>query len=224
MKRSELNAIQKDAVEFINGFNFKMPPFVTWTYDEWKNKTHEYDEIRENYLGWDITDFGYGDYNKVGLLMITLRNGNFKDVEGTKPYAEKLMICYDQQVTPYHYHYKKVEDIINRGGGDLVIKVYNKTEDDKLADTDVIVYQDGRKYSVPAGYEVKLAPGESISMPAGTYHSFWPINGKTLVGEVSRCNDDTVDNHFLEEKGRFPAIEEDAPILYPLFSEYPEFI
>ena len=47
--------------------------------------------------------------------------------------------------------------------------------------------------------------------------------GMTLIGEVSRVNDDNVDNHFYDIQGRFPDIEEDEPILYPLFSEYPEF-
>ena len=79
MKRSELNKIMKDAVEFIEKMNFKLPPFVYWSPDEWTDKGHEYDEIRDNMLGWDITDFGSGDYSKIGLLMITLRNGNFND-------------------------------------------------------------------------------------------------------------------------------------------------
>ena len=79
MKRSELNAIMRDAVAFIDEMNFKLPPFAFWTPEDWKDKGKEYDEIRDNMLGWDITDFGYGDYKKIGLLMFTLRNGNFSD-------------------------------------------------------------------------------------------------------------------------------------------------
>lgn len=221
MKRSELNQIMRDAVEFIGKENFSLPPFVTWTYEEWKTKNSEYDEIKENMLGWDITDFGSGDYKKRGLLMITLRNGNFHNPKYQKTYAEKLLISEEGQVTPYHFHWKKMEDIINRGGGLLVIKCYNSDEKGEMLDTPVTVYMDGREFVVPAGERIEVNRGESITLPTGQYHSFWAEGGKCLIGEVSRTNDDNVDNRFYETLGRFPEIEEDEPILYPLFSEYP---
>ncbi len=224
MKRSELNQIMKEAVEFADKMNFKLPPFVFWSAEEWKEKGHEYDEIRDNMLGWDITDFGSGDFNKIGLLMITIRNGNFSDEKYDKPYAEKLLIVEEGQITPYHFHWKKMEDIINRGGGNLVIKMYNSTEDGQFADTPVTVYSDGRTYEIPAGGTVTLTPGESITLKCGQYHSFWGEEGKgkILVGEVSKVNDDRVDNRFYEPTGRFPEIEEDEAPLYLLGNEYPE--
>jgi D-lyxose ketol-isomerase len=221
MKRSEINQIMREAIEFINEHNFKLPPFVTWTYEDWKNKNSEYDEIKDNMLGWDITDFGSGDFNKTGLLMITLRNGNFHDPKYKKPYAEKLLISEEGQITPYHFHWKKMEDIINRGGGTLVVKCYNSDENEEILDTPVTIYKDGRTFEVPAGERIEIHPGESITLPTGQYHSFWAEGGKCLIGEVSVMNDDNVDNRFHEIAGRFPEIEEDEPILYPLFSEYP---
>ena len=221
MKRSELNKIMKEAVEFIADKKFLLPPFAYWTAKEWENKGHEYDEIRDNMLGWDITDFGSGDFSKIGLLMFTIRNGNFTDKKYVKPYAEKLLISDVNQVTPYHFHWSKMEDIINRGGGDLVIKVYNSTEDGGFADTDVDIYMDGRHFTVKAGDTVRLKPGESISIQTGMYHKFWAEGGKTLIGEVSKVNDDRVDNRFYEPTGRFPEIEEDEEPLYLLGNEYP---
>ena len=224
MKRSELNEIMRTALARIKEFNFALPPFVTWTMDEWKTKTHEYDEIKDNMLGWDITDFGSGDYHKKGLLMITLRNGNMANPEKyTKTYAEKLLISEEGQVTPYHFHWKKQEDIINRGGGVLVMRLYNSGPNGEMLDTPVTVHKDGRAYQVTAGERVEAYPGESISLERGQYHTFWAEGGMCLIGEVSRVNDDNVDNRFYEKVGRFPEIEEDEPILYPLFSEYPEF-
>ena|SRR5690554_1431468 len=41
-------------------------------------------------LGWDITDFGSGEFYKRGLFLFTLRNGKYK--VDKKPYAEKIMI------------------------------------------------------------------------------------------------------------------------------------
>lgn len=221
MKRSELNAIMKDAVKFIDEMKFKLPPFAFFSPEEWAQKGHDYDEIRDNMLGWDITDFGSGDFEKIGLLMFTVRNGNFNDSKYIKPYAEKLLIVEEGQVTPYHFHWSKMEDIINRGGGDLVVKVYNSTEDEQFADTDVDIYMDGRHFTVPAGSEVVIKPGESISIQTGMYHSFWAVGGKTLLGEVSKVNDDRVDNRFYEPTGRFPEIEEDEVPVYLLGNEYP---
>ena len=80
----------RDAVIFMEEKCVILPPFAYWSVEDWQTKNHEYDEIRDNMLGWDITDFGSGDYNKIGLLMFTVRNGNFSDKKYQKPYAEKL--------------------------------------------------------------------------------------------------------------------------------------
>ena len=222
MKRSELNAIMRDAVAFIKDMKFLLPPFAYWSPEEWATKGHDYDEIRDNMLGWDITDFGSGNYKKVGLLMFTLRNGNFNDKEKyVKPYAEKLLIVEEGQITPYHFHWSKMEDIINRGGGDLLVQVYNSDEKEDFAMTDVPLAIDGHRYAVKAGSVVRIRPGESISIQSGMYHKFWAEGGRTLLGEVSKVNDDRVDNRFHDPVGRFPAIEEDEPALYLLGNEYP---
>lgn len=223
MKRSEINRIMKRAHRFCDEMNFKLPPFVYWTPEDWAEKGEEFDEIRDNMLGWDITDFGSGDYSKIGLLMITLRNGNFNDEKYVKPYAEKLLIVEEEQITPYHFHWSKMEDIINRGGGNLLIKVYASTKDEQLSEDTVMISKDGLNMEVEAGTVVKLLPGESLTIPAGQYHKFWGEKGTgtVLVGEVSKVNDDHVDNRFLEAAGRFPAIEEDEGPLHLLYNEYP---
>lgn len=222
MKRSEINQIMRNALALAAEYRFALPPFVTWTMDDWRTKNSEYDEIRDNMLGWDITDFGSGDFHKVGLLMITLRNGNFFNPKYAKTYAEKMLISEEDQVTPYHFHRKKMEDIINRGGGVLVLRCYNSDENDEMLDTPVTIFKDGRAYEVAAGERIEVHVGESITLPCGQYHSFWAENGACLIGEISKTNDDNVDNRFYEPVGRFPEIEEDEPMLYPLFSEYPK--
>lgn len=221
MKRSEINEIMKNAEKFLNEMNFRLPPFAFWSPEEWAEKGGEYDEIRDNMLGWDITDFGSGSFKKIGLFMFTLRNGSFKDEHYKKPYAEKILIVEEGQITPCHFHWSKMEDIINRGGGDLVVEVYNSTEDEQLADTDVEIFMDGRHFTVPAGSHVRVKPGESISIQQGMYHKFWAEGGTALIGEVSKVNDDRVDNRFYEPTGRFPEIEEDEAPLYLLGNEYP---
>jgi D-lyxose ketol-isomerase len=202
--------------------NFSLPPFAWFTPSEWKEKGEEYNEIRNNMLGWDITDYGHGDYQKVGLFLFTLRNGNLKDPQNKKTYAEKLLISDEDQYSPMHFHFYKMEDIINRGGGNLIVEVFNSDEREGLADTDVTVSLDGRKRTVKAGTKLCLQPGESITLPPRQYHAFWAEkgHGKVLIGEVSMVNDDNIDNRFYEKQGRFPTIEEDEEPLYLLCCEY----
>lgn len=224
MKRSEINRILRDAKEFLYEKNFLLPPWAYWTIDEWRENRENAEEIFNNMLGWDITDFGSGDFHRRGLFLFTIRNGKFN--VDKKPYAEKIMIVEENQETPMHYHWSKMEDIINRSGGNLVIELYNSTPDDKLDTTDVHYKKDGVKGSVKAGGKVVLTPGESISLEQGMYHRFYgePGKGRVLVGEVSMVNDDSTDNCFLETIGRFPTIVEDEEPLYLLVNDYITFL
>ena len=100
MKRSEINRAMKEGLAFAAQYQFALPGFARWTPEDWKTKGREYDEIRDNMLGWDITDFGKGDFKKCGLLMFTIRNGNLKNPKYTKTYAEKQLISEEGQITP----------------------------------------------------------------------------------------------------------------------------
>ncbi len=227
MKRSEINAIMKDSLDFLRAMKFLLPPFATWTPDAWRTKGPECREIIDQQLGWDITDFGSGDFARVGLFLFTVRNGTLADLKNPlgKVYAEKIMIVRENQLTPTHFHHQKMEDIINRGGGNLVIRVWNATEGNQLADTPVELSCDGVRVSIPAGDTLTLHPGESVCLPQRNYHRFWGEEGRgtVLVGEVSRVNDDRVDNHFFDPVGRFPEIEEDVKPLYLLYNDYARY-
>ncbi len=224
MKRSEINKALKDMEQMVKACGFSLPPFCRFTPEEWRKKGHEYDEIRDNMLGWDITDFGLGDFDRTGFSLITLRNGNVKQKKYTKTYAEKLLYLKEGQSAAMHFHWNKMEDIINRGGGNVLIRVYESTADGSFSDSDVTVSSDGRSYRVPAGTVVTLHPGESITIYPYLYHDFKvePHTGPVLLGEVSMCNDDKEDNRFYQPIGRFPKIEEDEPPYRLLCNEYPE--
>ena len=224
MKRSEINAAIRRMEAFARQFYFALPPFCAWTPGDWQQKSQEFDEIRENMLGWDVTDYGAGDFAKMGFSLVTIRNGNFgkRDVY-PKPYAEKLLYIEEGQYSPMHFHWSKMEDIINRGGGNVLITVYNSTADERLADSDVTLHCDGRVFTVMAGTQIRLTPGESISIQPYLYHDFnvEAGSGPVLLGEVSMCNDDVHDNRFLEPLGRFSTIEEDEAPYRLLCNEYP---
>jgi D-lyxose ketol-isomerase len=222
MKRSEINALQRHAVDFFRQHRFHLPPWAYWSPREWQENHHRAADIIDTHLGWDLTDFGLGDFYRCGLLLFTLRNGRVGE-PGGKDYAEKIMIVREGQVTPWHFHWHKMEDIINRGGGNLVLELANAAEDESLADTPVTVHVDGIVHEVPARGKIVLTPGESITLPPFLYHQFYGEEGSgtVLVGEVSRVNDDAQDNRFLDPVGRFPEIEEDEAPLYLLCNEYP---
>ena len=223
MKRSEINAIIRSADEFVRQRGFHLPPFAYWSPADWATKGVEVEEIVTNHLGWDITDFGRGDFEKSGLVLFTIRNGspaNWQTKQG-KLYAEKILLVEVDQVTPMHFHWTKMEDIINRGGGKLAIQLYNATPEEKLdPNRPVQVQTDGCWRTVAAGGVIELGPGESITLVPYCYHKFWGVGSRVLVGEVSLVNDDNADNRFHESLARFPDIEEDEPPLYLLVNDY----
>ncbi len=226
MKRSEVNRIIEESLEFVEKrHKFLLPPSPTGPGRIGKPRGRSVARSSAQQLGWDITDFGSGDYKKIGLAIITIRNGTFAEAKQGlgKSYAEKILLVDEEQVTPTHFHHQKMEDIINRGGGELVIQLWNSTPDEQLdAATPVVASMDGVRATVSAGGAVVLKPGDSITLPTRLYHKFWGKkgSGKILVGEVSRVNDDYVDNRFYEKVGRFAAIEEDVEPRFLLYDDY----
>lgn len=225
MKRSEINKVIRDMEKLLSECHFYLPEFASWSPDKWKNVKSDAQEIIDNRLGWDITDYGTGRFMEYGFSLFTIRNGNVKAPDKyPKPYAEKVLMLYPGQFAPTHYHWNKMEDIINRGGNDIYITVWNGSEDNQKLDTDVTVSSDGIKKTVKAGGKILLHPGESITITPYLYHNFITntSGGPVLLGEVSMCNDDENDNNFFDKIGRFPEIEEDEKPYRLLCFEYPK--
>lgn len=239
MKRSEINAAIATTMAALREARFPLPPFADYTIEQWRNLGEDEMELVENMLGWDVTDFGSGDFRNTGLSIFTFRNGNFRNkAKYPKPYAEKMLFVRDGQILPFHYHWSKREDIINRGGGDLEITLWNATKDDfedvaacragrrgSFADTPVAANIDGKVVEISPGGKVVLHPGQSISLAQGQYHRWQgvPGTGDVILFEVSMTNDDNVDNRFYEALPRIPEIEEDEPPLRLLFADYPKY-
>jgi D-lyxose ketol-isomerase len=234
VKRSEINRRIAEAEAFFSSLSFALPPWSARTPSDWIGRGEAESEIRDHMLGWDLTDFGSGDFDRIGLLLFTLRNGSAaKGLElapelkpGRKPYAEKVMVVGESQETPLHFHWSKMEDIIVRGGGRLAIQLWSSTPDEGLSDESVMLRVDGALREVEAGGKIVLERGESVCLEPGVYHRFHalPGSGKVLAGEVSAVNDDLVDNRFFEPVGRFPAIEEDEEPYRLLVSDYPRYL
>ena len=223
MKRSHINDILAEADDMMRRFGFTLPPFAYWTPEEFKANSASARHIVDARCGWDITDYGAGDFDKMGLFLFTLRNGLLSDLQGGGGmcYAEKLLISRRDQLSPMHTHVIKAEDIINRGGADLVVELYGSDDDGNCAeDRGGQVMCDGILRDYGPGEKLVFKPGESVTLRPGDWHAFWGEGGDVLIGEVSTVNDDETDNVFREPIGRFASIEEDTAPRHLLVSDY----
>ena len=223
MQRSEINRLQSEALSLFAECRFCLPPFATWGEAEWRANPDTARYCSAHQMGWDITDFGSSDFSRRGLVIFCVRNG-CQGVADEKPYAEKLLVVRENQETPYHLHRIKMEDIIVRGGGNLVIEFQNSV-DAEFADTPVSAMVDGTIRILPPGAPLRLRPGESVTVARSVWHRFYGESGRgpVFVGEVSQVNDDLTDNYFFEKIGRFAGIEEDEPKRFPLWNELSQF-
>jgi D-lyxose ketol-isomerase len=223
MKRSRINQIMQAADEMIRHYGFTLPPFAYWTPDQFAANKTRAARVISGRCGWDITDYGQGRFDELGLFLFTLRNGLLSDLQrgGGMCYAEKLLISRQDQLSPMHTHVIKAEDIINRGGATLVVELYGSDDTGGFApDRGGLVRCDGIDRAFGPGEKLKLAPGESVTLMPGDWHAFWGEGGDVLIGEVSTVNDDETDNVFREPIGRFAEIEEDEAPLHLLVSDY----
>ncbi len=220
MKRSEVNSAIKWAEELLANQKISLPPFARKSAEEWDPERDAL--IQRVMLGWDITDFGTGDFDRVGAVLFTVRNG---EIDGEIPYCEKYIMLKDGncQEIPMHYHISKTEDIINRGGGILCVQVSGRAEDGGVdTATPVSVYMDGVMRTFNPSEIIEIEPGASIRLTPYVYHRFYAKTGAgdLVVGEVSKVNDDHNDNIFASPTKRFCTPLEDEPKYRLLVSEY----
>ncbi|MEM9780318.1 MAG: D-lyxose/D-mannose family sugar isomerase, partial [Pseudomonadota bacterium] len=99
MKRSTVNEILREGDAFIRSFGYVMPPFAYLSPEDLRATDHA--EIKRRGMGWDITDYGQGKYDEMGLFLFTTRNGLAEDLSrgGGMVYAEKIMISRRDQLS-----------------------------------------------------------------------------------------------------------------------------
>ena len=227
MKRSRINDIMAAADDMIRHHGFTLPPFAYWTPEEFKANVGRAQRVINSRMGWDITDYGQGDFDNLGLFLFTLRNGSLADLENGRGmvYAEKLLISRQDQISPMHTHVIKSEDIINRGGATLAIELFGSDDDGNFAeDKGGTVICDGIQRDFGPGEVLLFQPGESVTLMPGDWHAFWGEGGDVLIGEVSTVNDDETDNIFRQDIGRFAEIDEDVAPTHLLVSDYKRWL
>ena len=187
MKRSEINRLVRDATQCFLKQGWPLPPSPRW----------------------DVTDFGLGDWQRFGLVVVNLAD--------EPEYCEKLMYVKRGMTTPAHTHGKKKEDIISRWGN-LRVQVWKRKPG--ANDHEFPIQINGEMRLVKSGDFIDLTSGERITLVPGIYHEFSCTTDECIIGEVSTANDDLSDNYFIDPNvGRFPEIEEDEAPIVKLVSE-----
>lgn len=219
MKRTEIEQAVARARAAFAAAGFALPPFADWTAADWAARADSH--AAASGCGWDVTDYGRGDFAACGLTLFTLRNGLAAELRRGRGfcYAEKLMLVGDGQVAPMHRHRSKVEDIIVRGDGVLALELWPDADGAPVRGRAVRVLCDGQwRETGPDGF-LRLRRGESVTLTPDIWHAFHGEGSDVVVGEVSSVNDDWDDNVFEDDIPRFPAIEDDAPAHTPLVCE-----
>ena len=220
MKRSEINFAINKAKQIMEDYSWTLPIWGYWTKKEYEENPKIRKYLKEHQMGWDVTDFGKGMFKQQGITLFCIRNG-IQGKNEDKPYAEKLLFMYEGQEIPYHSHKVKLEDIINRGGGDLALEFVEVNNNLKEINNDILVSVDGEDKIIKPHEPLILKRGQSVTVERNIYHKFYAAKGTGMVmaGEVSQVNDDNNDNYFLETVGRFSKIEEDEEAIHPLWNE-----
>ena len=201
-------------------YSWTLPSWAYWSKSEYENKSELREYLNKHQMGWDVTDFGKGIFHEQGITLFCIRNGIQGNVND-KPYAEKLLFMQEGQEIPFHSHKIKLEDIINRGGGDLAIEFLEVDEKGQEFSNKINVLVDGEKILLDPHEPLILKRGQSVTVERNIFHRFYAVRGSGMVmaGEVSQVNDDNNDNYFLEPVGRFSEIQEDELPLHPLWNE-----
>ena len=225
MKRSKINAAIRFAEELCQSHGITLPDFARYPADPAVFADPRRTALVRTMLGWDVTDFGSDEFDRVGAVLFTVRNGLCDDPSVGTPYAEKYIFLRDgcEQEIPMHYHIQKTEDIINRAGGIFCCQVAACGEDGKPDMTKpVTVMRDGEVYEAAPGEIIEITNGNSITLLPFVYHRFFAKTGAgdLLIGEVSKVNDDKTDNVFAVVRDRFCPIEEDEAPYRLLVNEY----
>jgi putative MATE family efflux protein len=195
------------------------PAAAYWTPDQFKARI-------DARCGWDITDYGQGRFDEMGLFLFTLRNGRLADLQrgGGMCYAEKLLISGRTSCRPMHTHVIKAEDIINRGGATLVVELYGS--DDKGASPPTRA-----AWSVRRDRARPMARREAEARPGRKRHADAGRLARLLGRGRRRADRRGLDRqrrrdrqHLREPIGRFAEIEEDEAPTHLLVSDYDRWL
>jgi len=216
VKRSFIDARIDRMREICARHGVALPLFGLWGEADFRANPDAARLIAERGMGWNVVEFRPGRFAREGLTLFTLRMGDWRELGAGRGrlYAEKAILAEDGQRAPHHYHVVKTEDIVNRGGARFVVELFKVDAQGAPLKERFRATRDVTVLDLAPGDQVRLEPGESLTLEPFIAHAFWAEGGVAVAGEVSLANDDATDNYFLPPLEPFAPIEEDAPARY----------
>ena len=174
MRRTDINSAIKWAEELAKEHHITLPCFANYAPDKAIFSEPHRANMKATMLGWDVTDFGTGDFSKVGAVLFTVRNGSVYDSKIGTPYAEKYIFLKDgnEQEIPLHYHVQKTEDIINRAGGVFCCQLAIQDENGR---PDAEIEVDGN-VSIPNAINMKNAGANIFVLGTAALFGHGPLD------------------------------------------------
>ena len=75
MKRSEINKSIVWAENLLEANNIRLPDLAYMAPEAIQEVSSMLETVKSVMLGWDITDFGTGNFERTGAVLYTVRNG-----------------------------------------------------------------------------------------------------------------------------------------------------
>jgi D-lyxose ketol-isomerase len=223
MKRSFIDARIDRMLRLCEYHGVVLPPFAMWGRADYEANADVASLIAARGLGWNVVEFKPGAFETDGLTLFTLRMGDWRELETKRGrlYAEKAILCEDGQRAPHHYHVVKTEDVVNRGGARFVVELFKVDRNGAPTTERFRALKDVTVIDLGPGDQVRLEPGESLTLEPYVAHAFWAEGGAAIAGEVSLANDDRTDNYFVPPLEPFQPIEEDEPARFVTVRDRP---
>ena len=225
MKRSFVDARIEAMLKLCNRHGVTLPPFALWDAAAFRKQPEAAALIAGRGMGWNVVEFNPGAFATEGLTIFTLRMGDWREghSKGGRRYAEKAIMSDDGQRAPHHYHIAKTEDILNRGGARFVVELFKVDSHGAPTKERFRALKDVTTLDLGPGDQVRLEPGESLTLDPYVAHAFWAEGGTALAGEISLANDDTRDNYFVPPLAPLEPIDEDTPARFVTVRDYGQF-
>jgi D-lyxose ketol-isomerase len=235
VKRSEIDAAIERAISNAKKFGVALPAWADWHPAQFDASA---DGIRQQRLGWKVIDFGVGDFEHCGLVLLALCAPltdecgapltNSQSIGAYEypvtAFSRKYLFVQAGQTEPHHFHRQKQrKEVSIVAGGTARFELAWADSDTALSSTrDVNVQVDGIWHHLPAHGEIDLKPGETITLPSNLSHIIKVLPGgcDVIMLETSTANNDSSDNIFPFMTPVSKTVHEDVKARYQLLDEH----
>ncbi|MDX2108243.1 MAG: D-lyxose/D-mannose family sugar isomerase [Candidatus Melainabacteria bacterium] len=234
MKRSEIDSAIERAITNAKKYGVTLPKWADWHPKQFEKNA---DGLRHQKLGWKVVDFGVGDFEHCGLVILVLCSP-LVDESGeplSKPFrvgdheypvtsfSRKYLFIQAGQTEPHHFHRQKArKEVSVLAGAPVRFELAWAENDTTLSDKPVNVAVDGVWHHLSANGSLMVNPGETITLPGNLSHIISVAEGgpDSIMMETSTANNDRSDNIFPFMTPTSKQVMNDVEARYQLLDEH----